>query len=601
MPFELTVYHLPLVVLFVVIIITMAFAYRQRKTPGAVPFLFFMASGAMWALVYFMVLGTTDEAMKIGWFLLAQPVVAFPSFLWMWLVFVMLGKEHLLRSGWFIAVVLLSVFTVLMEFVGTGWLLPRMDVHVDYINGVGVVRSTPLAVFWISTLAVYLFLVYTFLLLLRSIRESAGILRRQLIAVGLAMLVPLAVNTLDLSGISPFAPIDITVYSFIPAGILLGWAIFRYNFLDLMPIAHSQVFASMGEGLLVTDINHKIVDINPSALMLLVPTGQFAKAALIGAPVDRILAFYPDWLMTYQSALPKTLSMNLEMGSEIYDVNISPIMKNGSLIGRLALIQNITEQQRQQEQQTYLMLARERGEMMTRFVMNASHDLRTPLSVINTSNYLIERRTQIEADSISSANPKTAFFEFVKTRINAISESTKRLEIIVNSMLEVAQLETPDAFSLHPSHLNLLLQREIETMRPHFNAKNQTLTVSLDEHTPRIQIDPQRISQAFFCLLDNACIYTPNGGSIGVQSQVKADKVFIAVKDTGIGIPADMLEDIFTHFYRADIARSTSTGGAGLGLAIAKRIAHAHHGEIRVESTVSSGSIFTLVLPIVPV
>ena len=112
--------------------------------------------------------------------------------------------------------------------------------------------------------------------------------------------------------------------------------------------------------------------------------------------------------------------------------------------------------------------------------------------------------------------------------------------------------------------------------------------------------DRDRIGQVLINLLHNALKFTPSGGAISVETGVSADRAFLRVQDTGCGIAPEHLRFIFERFYRVDPSRARETGGSGIGLAIALAIAKAHGGEILVESTVGTGSVFTLLLPLHP-
>jgi signal transduction histidine kinase len=110
--------------------------------------------------------------------------------------------------------------------------------------------------------------------------------------------------------------------------------------------------------------------------------------------------------------------------------------------------------------------------------------------------------------------------------------------------------------------------------------------------------DEQLLKQMFLNLLDNAVKYTAQGGEVYVSMERVENSVRISVRDTGIGIPQADQPHIFDRFYRVDKARSRKLGGAGLGLSIARWIAEAHQGEIQVESSNGTGSIFSVTLPL---
>jgi two-component system sensor histidine kinase BaeS len=155
----------------------------------------------------------------------------------------------------------------------------------------------------------------------------------------------------------------------------------------------------------------------------------------------------------------------------------------------------------------------------------------------------------------------------------------------------------PDA---EPTALEPLLAPVIAAGELLATQHGHTFTAVIEPGLPPITVSSSMIRQALDNLLTNAVLYTPGHGTITLDARRAGSNIVIAVRDTGIGIaPAD-LAHIFEDFYRADKARSSQTGGAGLGLAIARRIALAHGGDIQVASEVGVGSTFTLRLPLLP-
>jgi signal transduction histidine kinase len=114
---------------------------------------------------------------------------------------------------------------------------------------------------------------------------------------------------------------------------------------------------------------------------------------------------------------------------------------------------------------------------------------------------------------------------------------------------------------------------------------------------PEARADPNRVAQVLRILLDNAVAHTPSGGEIRVRTLAAEGGVRVEVSDTGAGIPREHLPHIFERFYRADPSRARETGGAGLGLAIARQLAQAQGGSISVESEPGRGTTFTVTLP----
>ncbi len=215
-----------------------------------------------------------------------------------------------------------------------------------------------------------------------------------------------------------------------------------------------------------------------------------------------------------------------------------------------------------------------------------SHDLRTPLTSI---------RAMIEAlsDGLVS-DPDTVQRYYV-----AIRAQTENLSGLINDLFELSQLESGQVeLRKDPVNLNDLLSDVIESMQPQANAKSISIEGVFCPDTPIVQAEVLKIQRVLYNLLQNAIRHTPAGGSISLSTAVAAQGVRVEISDTGEGIPPADLPHIFEQFYRGDKSRSRQTGGAGLGLAIAKRIIQAHGGQIQVESNVAQGSKFSFVLPL---
>jgi two-component system phosphate regulon sensor histidine kinase PhoR len=136
----------------------------------------------------------------------------------------------------------------------------------------------------------------------------------------------------------------------------------------------------------------------------------------------------------------------------------------------------------------------------------------------------------------------------------------------------------------------------VQSFAPQAHAKNVNL--ELRALRPAIvEADEQRLSQVFVNLIDNALRFTPDGGAVTVTLDVDGGHAVVRVSDTGMGIPYKDLPFVFERFYVADRSRARGVSGAGLGLSIVKQIVEAHHGTVSVESTLGSGTTFTVCIP----
>jgi PAS domain S-box-containing protein len=210
-----------------------------------------------------------------------------------------------------------------------------------------------------------------------------------------------------------------------------------------------------------------------------------------------------------------------------------------------------------------------------------AHDLRAPLQAIAIRVSLAMRRTASEAAQASLAH------------IPPIIDSANRL---LQDLLDVSRLETGSLpLNAGDEPLASLLAEAVDLFRPGAEEGSVKLDLILPSHLPVVRVDRARMLQVLSNLLGNAVRLTPRGGRIAVVAERSPDEVRIWVRDTGPGIGAEELAYLFQPFWQA---RATASGGAGLGLAIAKGIIEAHGGRIGVESEHGAGSAFFFTLPL---
>jgi signal transduction histidine kinase len=180
-------------------------------------------------------------------------------------------------------------------------------------------------------------------------------------------------------------------------------------------------------------------------------------------------------------------------------------------------------------------------------------------------------------------------------RLSSIHDAVQRLTEQMQNLTMVSSLIDLNA---HPCDLNELLHTVITKQTPFAESKGIHIELQEDESTLEILADSEEMEQAIKHLVTNAIAYTPEGGEIRIHTYQQDSTVNIEISDTGEGIDAEHIPHIFDFFYRADKARSTHSGGVGLGLSIVKLIAEAHNGSVSVESALGKGSVFTLTLPV---
>ena len=220
------------------------------------------------------------------------------------------------------------------------------------------------------------------------------------------------------------------------------------------------------------------------------------------------------------------------------------------------------------------------------FVANVSHELKTPLTSV-------QGFAQAILDGTASAP------EAQEKAAQIIYDESGRMYRMVLDLLDLAKLDAGTAdLQRERVDLKVLLENVLERFTPQSNRAQVALQGNLG-HVPEIVGDGDRLSQVFGNLVDNALKHTPAGGTVTLSARWVEDWVHVSVTDNGPGLPQEELSRIFERFYQLDKARQGGPAhGSGLGLSIANQIVQAHRGELRVESEVGKGSVFTVVLPV---
>lgn len=220
-----------------------------------------------------------------------------------------------------------------------------------------------------------------------------------------------------------------------------------------------------------------------------------------------------------------------------------------------------------------------------KFVSNVSHDFRSPLTSI-------KGYAQAMADGTIPAGMQEKY-------LNVIIFETERLEKLTQGLLELNKYGTKGMLlDLSEFDLNRLIRRTVLSFEGLSKEKHLFFDLILTGKTLFVQADVSKIDQVLHNLIDNAVKFSEDGATITVETTTRNEKVFISVKDSGIGIPKESLNKIWERFYKTDLSRGKDKKGTGLGLSIVREIIHAHHENINVISTEGVGTEFIFTLPL---
>ncbi len=344
------------------------------------------------------------------------------------------------------------------------------------------------------------------------------------------------------------------------------------------------LFLSIGEGAIATNSEGKVQQINQAALDLL----GYKKEEVIGQWFPRVIVAQDNHGQVI-SALNRPITKALLTGKPVSErinyltkkegalpvsVTVSPIVLDSRPIGAIEVFRDVTKEN-------------EVDRMKSEFISIASHQLRTPLTSINTYAHLLASGYQGKLTKGQQ--------QFMKIIFNSID----RMSDLINILLDTTRIEAGKIdITLKETDITELIKSLGQELQPQAKAKDIKIKLDLPRKTVKAIIDQVLTTEVLTNLLSNAIKYTPEKGKIQIALKETKHELLISVSDTGYGISAADRGKIFTKFFRTDNAKQAEPTGTGLGLYMSKEVVDSMGGKIWFESNKDQGTTFYLSLPI---
>lgn len=356
---------------------------------------------------------------------------------------------------------------------------------------------------------------------------------------------------------------------------LAGYAAYRFGWINHSPALRWTLLGGYGLASILTFFNvwfsAQMMFVSPHDLLLAIILLVFASGMAMA------LGYFLSSTVTERIYELKAAAEKLAKGN----LNIRVPVQGRDEVSVLANAFNQMAEQLQAADQKQ----RDLDTMRRDLIAWVSHDLQTPLTSMRAI-------LEAVADGVVD-DPET-----VKRYLNTAQRDVRNLSALIDDLFQMAQLDA-GGFPLNKANASLsdLVSDTLESFTELAKQNETALEGNVDPDVDPVHMDTQAIGRVLNNLIGNALRHTPANGRVSVWVRRVNQRVEVTVSDTGEGIQADDVPHIFEHFYRGEKSRSRATGGAGLGLAIARGIVQAHGGDIRVESETGKGAQFTFYIP----
>ncbi|MCA9916844.1 MAG: response regulator [Anaerolineales bacterium] len=578
MDWQLSPYAVPLILTGLITLVSAVYAFRQQNVSGSNDLFYLLLAITVWIFAYVAELSAITLDSKLFWAKVQYFGIVYLPVGYVLFVLKYIGEfQKIKRPFRFTALLfLVPVLTLSLAWTNEWHHLIWTSVGLAFEQSLSYLALEHGTWFWIQIAFVYLALASSTILLLRRILTMPDQFKGQIILVVAGSLSPWVGNILYITDSNPFPHLDLTPFAFAATALFFTLALFRFNFLDIVPVAREMVIEKLENGVIVLDGQNRVVDINETAVTLL----QQNKKQIMG----RELAFnHSDWhplAIALEESQPARLELSLEQTYyEISVLNFENV--NGKTNGRLITLHNITNRK---ETELLLQQAKESAEAAnqakTHFLTNMSHEIRTPLNAVVGMGEML-RQTNLNANQ--------------KEMVDVVAQSSNDLVLLINNILDFAHLEAGDLQLKHQSFSLLdCVEAAIEQVQPAANSKLLQLGYKIADDTPtNLAGDPVRLRQILVNLLENGVKFSEEGTvqlNISHVQQASGVLLHFVVRDTGIGIAADQIENLFLPFQQVDGSLTRSHGGNGLGLVICKRLVELMGGDIYLHSEIGKGT-----------
>ena len=465
----------------------------------------------------------------------------------------------------------------------------------DYIDPM----PTRAPIFWIHLIVDFVAVIFAFVLLIRFIIKNSK-KNRLMFLTGAGLMIPYIINTLYSFGMMPFAH-DLTPLGFFFTIFFFIYVAYRSQLFNIKTSLFSSTMDSIDDLIVICNERYIVIEINEAVSSVLdefsITVGRTRVNDffdyLDGIIIEKKPANIRDIISRGENVDGECTLVLHGSEKKTYTVDWRAVFEGKKKSGYILVLSDISNYRSMiseiNKQNDELIELKEKAETAnqakTDFLANMSHEMRTPMNAIIGMTSIAESTDDIERKEYA---------------LGKIKDASSHLLGVINDILDMSKIEA-EKFELSPVTFVFeeMLKKAVNVINFRVDERRQHLYVEIDSSIPPILTgDDQRLAQVITNLLSNAVKFTPEEGTIRIESRLLTEDsrgcmIQVEVTDNGIGITEEQKVRLFTSFEQAEASTTRKYGGTGLGLAISKRIVELMGGEIWVESEPGKGSKFT--------
>ena len=541
-------------------------SWRMRPARGAVYFSLMMLACAIWVSSYTLEIFNANLDWKILMF--KFEFFGLASAVYLWWIFVVSYTQF---DNWLNKFTIALMAVVPVFFLYNVFKAPEpSSVYSDFVlmknEDIFILNKVRDAGFYIWTSWAYSTLALGMMLLIVRMINMPRRQRRQIFLIAPAVLLLIIPNFAHLLGKSPFYPYDPTPIALAMVGILFLISIYYHKFIEVMPVAHTQVLKNMRSGVVIIDSRNQIIELNQAAQAIF----KFRQKDILGKSVTSIFSEFDKMVESSREEEDLKTEFIHEDSGRTFELKVNTIRdEKGEVISRVLLFFDITEQVKAINE-------------LDAYARTVAHDLKNPLNAISGHAQLLEVACTNKID------PE------MKECLTGIQQGASHMNAIIDGLLLLAQVRNIDHVEVKKLDMQFIIKSSVDKLQSSVEEKNAEVKV-IGTIFPAMGYSIW-IEEVMTNLLSNAIKYGGDNPAIKIRSIKKGNKIIYSVADNGPGLSAEEQVVIFGEFARVSQHKSAAAGH-GLGLSIVKRIVEKLGGEVGVTSQPGKGSKFYFSLP----